>query len=80
MIGVVTVAVVPVGVASVTVVIGVLTLTVAVTVTGNVGIGSVDRRAVLPRDTRTGATVAAPPEPSVRAATAAAVGPSLVLA
>ena len=41
-IGVVTVAVVPVGAVTVTDVIGVLTVTVAATVTGGVGIGTVD--------------------------------------
>jgi hypothetical protein len=42
-IGVVTVAVVPVGAVTVTAVIGVLTVTVAATPAGDVGIGSVGR-------------------------------------
>ena len=45
-IGVVTVAVAPVGVVTVTAVIGVLTVTVAATVAGDFGIGTVGRETV----------------------------------
>lgn len=87
-IGVVTVAVVPGGVAKVMVVIGVLTVTVA----GNVGIGSVGRDTVGTRsvegnsdgaasavDERTDAGVATPLEPCVEAGAALPLEPPAAL-
>jgi hypothetical protein len=93
--GVVTVAVVPVGVVTVAAVIGVLTLTVAATVAGNVGIDSVDRGTAGTRsievgsggggviapvaDERTEAGVASPLELCVDAGAALALERSVVL-
>jgi hypothetical protein len=92
--GVVSVAVVPVGVVTVTAVIGVMTVTVAATVAGNDGIDSVDRGTAGTRsievdsgggviapvvDERTEAGVASPPELCVDAGAALALERSVVL-
>ena len=82
-IGVVTVAVVPVGVVTVTAVIGVLTVTVGATVAGDVGMCSLGRETAGTRsvegnsndgasavDERTDAGVASPLEPCFDAGTA----------
>ena len=94
-IGVVTAAVVPVGVVTVTVATGVLTATVAATVTGGVGIGRVGRvgretvgaRSVVGDsvgatsavDEATGACSASPPKTCLAAGTALTLAPPAVL-
>ena len=78
-IGVVTVAVVPLGMVTVADVIGVFTVTVAATVAGNVGIRSVDGRAVCSCEEPPDVRVAGSPEPWAGARAAFAFGPAVGL-